>query len=25
VLVAISLKGKHGAPGSLGRIFHASH
>jgi general nucleoside transport system permease protein len=24
VLVIISLKGNHGAPGSLGRIFHAS-
>lgn len=25
VLVVISLKGNHGAPGSLGRIFHATH
>ncbi|MCI2400580.1 ABC transporter permease [Aliiroseovarius subalbicans] len=25
VLVVISTRGKHGAPGSLGRIFHASH
>jgi general nucleoside transport system permease protein len=25
VLVVISLRGNHGAPGSLGRVFHASH
>ena len=25
VLVVISLRGQHGAPGSLGRIFHATH
>ncbi|MEJ2001566.1 MAG: ABC transporter permease [Maritimibacter sp.] len=25
VLVIISLKGNHGAPGSLGRIFHTTH
>lgn len=25
VLVIISIRGNHGAPGSLGRIFHASH
>ncbi|UWQ08422.1 ABC transporter permease [Aliiroseovarius crassostreae] len=25
VLVAISMKGDHGAPGALGRIFHATH
>ncbi len=25
VLVAISMKGNHGAPGSLGKIFHATH
>lgn len=25
VLVVISLRGNHGAPGSLGRIFHATH
>lgn len=25
VLVIISVRGNHGAPGSLGRVFHASH
>jgi simple sugar transport system permease protein len=25
VLVLISVRGDHGAPGSLGRVFHASH
>ena len=25
VLVIISIRGNHGAPGSLGRVFHASH
>ncbi|WP_371168452.1 ABC transporter permease [Aliiroseovarius sp. 2305UL8-7] len=25
VLVVISLRGNHGAPGSLGKIFHATH
>lgn len=25
VLVVISMRGQHGAPGSLGRVFHASH
>ncbi|PIE07511.1 MAG: ABC transporter permease [Rhodobacterales bacterium] len=25
VLVVISMRGNHGAPGSLGRVFHASH
>ena len=25
VLVIISLKGNHGAPGALGKIFHATH
>ncbi|WP_424942220.1 ABC transporter permease [Aliiroseovarius crassostreae] len=25
VLVAISMKGNHGAPGALGKIFHATH
>ncbi|MDA5093433.1 ABC transporter permease [Aliiroseovarius sp. KMU-50] len=25
VLVAISMKGSHGAPGALGKIFHATH
>lgn len=25
VLVVISMRGNHGAPGSLGRVFHATH